>query len=212
MPDTKQIGRNDQENLVHAAHGPIGEPVDRRSARTRLALHQALIQLVLERDYDEITVGDITDKANVGRSTFYAHYTDKDDLLRSGIGHLRALLQHEHARATAGETRPDLRALGFSGFMTSHIKEQHRLYRALMRGRAGPIMVEQIRRNLCDIVRAELSANGAAARPGGEFAVQFIVGAYMSIITWWLDRGGKETPEEINQAFRGLAANALSGI
>ena len=132
--------------------------MDRRALRTRQSLHQALIRLILERDYDEITVGDIADAANVGRSTFYAHFTDKDDLLRSGAGNLRAMLLQEHGSAVAGEDRPERRPLGFSRFMTAHLKEQHQLYRALMRGRAGPIIIDRFRQFLCEIVRAELAS------------------------------------------------------
>lgn len=56
---------------------------DRRSQRTRQLLSSALVDLMLQKRYDEITVQNIIDRANVGRSTFYAHYLDKDDLLVS---------------------------------------------------------------------------------------------------------------------------------
>jgi AcrR family transcriptional regulator len=210
MSASGHFGRNDLEKS-DAAHAAF-DTTDRRALRTRQSLHQALIRLILERDYDEITVGDITDAANVGRSTFYAHFTDKDDLLRSGAGHLRAMLLHEHGNAVAEEHRPERRPLGFSRFMTAHLKEQHQLYRALMRGRAGPIMMDRFRQFLCEIVRAELAASAEVAkcRPADrEFAVQFVVGAYMSIVAWWLERGGKEPPEEIDQAFQGLAMGSL---
>src|SRR5580765_1920865 len=58
---------------------------DRRSERTRQLLSAALIELMLEQRYDEITVQNIIDRANIGRSTFYAHYLDKEDLLVSGF-------------------------------------------------------------------------------------------------------------------------------
>ncbi len=60
-------------------------PPDRRTQRTRQALSHALIALIQEKRYDAITVQDICDRANVGRSTFYAHYQDKDDLLASNF-------------------------------------------------------------------------------------------------------------------------------
>ena len=204
MSATEHFGWNGREKPADPAHATI----DRRALRTRQSLHHALIRLILERDYDDITVGDIADAANVGRSTFYAHFTDKDDLLRSGAGNLRAMLLQEHGSAVAGEDRPERRPLGFSRFMTAHLKEQHHLYRALMRGRAGPIILDRFRQFLCEIVRAELaSAGDKASAP--EIAVQFVVGAYMSIVTWWLDRGGKEPPEEIDRAFRELATGSL---
>ena len=73
MSASGHFGRNDREKSPEAAHAAF-DTTDRRALRTRQSLHQALIRLILERDYDEITVGDITDAANVGRSTFYAHF------------------------------------------------------------------------------------------------------------------------------------------
>jgi AcrR family transcriptional regulator len=214
MSTTEQMCRNDQEKLADRREASEST-IDRRALRTRRALHGALMQMILERDYDEISVGDITDAADVGRSTFYAHFTDKDDLLRSGLGHLRGMLFEEHMRATAGEDHPALRTLRFSRFMTAHLKEQHQLYRALMRGRAGPIIIDKIRELLAELVRAELAtrenaSGGQVAAP--EIAVRFVVGAYMSVVTWWLDRGAREPPEEIDGAFRELVLGGLGTL
>src|SRR3954467_8818375 len=74
---------------------------DRRSERTRQLLNGALIELMLEQRYDEITVQDIIDRANIGRSTFYAHYLDKEDLMVSGFTRvLDTLSEHPHQRDT----------------------------------------------------------------------------------------------------------------
>ena len=61
---------------------------DRRSQRTQHSLHEALMSLMQEKRYDDITVQDIIDRANVGRSTFYANYQDKEDLMTRGLMHL----------------------------------------------------------------------------------------------------------------------------
>lgn len=210
MSPTEHMGLSDREKLPRLPQAAEAA-IDRRALRTRTALHEALIRLIVERGYDEITVSDIADAADVGRSTFYAHFVDKDDLLRGSAGRLRAVLFAEHGLAAAEEGRPQARALGFSRFMTEHLKEQYELYRALMRGRAGPIILAEIRRVLCEIVRAELGSGGRAAADATarEVAVQFLVGAYMSLLTWWLDRGAREPPEEIDRAFRELALGGL---
>ena len=59
--------------------------IDRRVARTRRALQHALHPLILKKGYEAVTIKDICDAANVGRSTFYAHYEGKDDLMRSQL-------------------------------------------------------------------------------------------------------------------------------
>src|SRR5690606_24086942 len=66
-----------------------GERMDRRVRRTREALRRALIEEILEKGYAQVTVQDIIDRADVGRSTFYAHFQDKDDLLFYGLEELR---------------------------------------------------------------------------------------------------------------------------
>src|SRR5215216_7578048 len=68
---------------------------DRRIRRTRELLRRALFSLIQEQGYDRITVQDLLDRADIGRSTFYAHYRDKDDLLRSAFEDIRSALAAE---------------------------------------------------------------------------------------------------------------------
>ena len=70
---------------------------DRRVGRTRRLMHEALMALIVEKGYETVTVQDILDRADVGRSTFYAHYRDKDELLLSSFEHLRTLLASRFA-------------------------------------------------------------------------------------------------------------------
>ncbi|MEV0294312.1 TetR/AcrR family transcriptional regulator [Nocardia sp. NPDC050710] len=77
----------------------MNQSTDRRVRRTRNLLHQALIELMLERGYERISVSDILERADVGRSTFYAHFRDKDDLL--------LVSSTEYLRATIMAARPD---------------------------------------------------------------------------------------------------------
>jgi AcrR family transcriptional regulator len=205
----EQSKPNDREKSPFE-HGAADTTLDRRSERTRQALHQALMRLVVERGYDAVSVSDIVDAANVGRSTFYGHFTDKDDLLRSLAGTLRIVLVAQHGMIAAGATSRDSRVLGFTRFMTQHLKEQRVLYLAFMRSRAGPMVLDSIRHGLCDIVRKELPADPVPARmPNRELTVQFLVGAYLSVLTWWLDGGAKGEADDIEAAFRELAAGCL---
>ena len=206
MSDTEHWPGFDREKSAALLAGDT--KVDRRARRTRQALHETLMRLTVERGYDGLSVADIAEAANIGRSTFYSHFTDKDDLLRSAAGSLRAELVREHQAIAATEQSHDWRALGFSRFMTQHLHEQRLLYRALMQGRGGPILMDLMRHALCDIVRGELAARPTPP-PDLELSVQFLVGAYLSVLTWWLDRGAKQAPEAIEAAFRRLAAHGL---
>jgi AcrR family transcriptional regulator len=187
--------------------------VDRRVARTRAMLQHALISLIIKRGYDPITVEDICEAANVGRSTFYAHFSGKDDLKRSGLDDLRRQLMARHEEIAPKPGDASEGGFGFSLRLLEHAREHKDLYRALIGGRGGAISLDAIRKMLADLVRGEL-----AARPGKgstdpvprELVVQYLVGAYLSVLTWWLDGGTKLPAEKIDAMFRRLAAEGIA--
>src|SRR5215469_3593940 len=101
--------------------------IDRRVARTRALLHRAHLALILEKGYEAVTVEDICAAADVGRSTFYAHYPNKEALHRGGLDQLRHELvsrQAEHGDAGGGP-------LAFSLPMFEHAREHLDIYRAI---------------------------------------------------------------------------------
>jgi AcrR family transcriptional regulator len=187
--------------------------IDRRIPRTRAMLQHALTSLILKKGYEAITIQDVCDEANVGRSTFYAHYTSKDDLKRSGFEHLRNELvdRQREALATPGDIKD--RSLGFSLTMFEHARDHIDLYRALVGTRGGTVSLGQIRQILSDLVRNEFAAtvgkNSADSIPR-DLIVQYVVGAYMAVLAWWLDGGAKLPPKRIDAMFRRLAAGGIT--
>ncbi len=195
------------------------DAVDRRVPRTRGMLQHALNSLILKKDYEAITIKDICEAANVGRSTFYAHYTSKDDLKRSGFEHLRRqLVARQREALAASEDRRD-RSLGFSLTMFEHARDHRDTYRALVGGRGGAVALGSIRQMLSDLMRDELAAadettlekNDGEVIPR-ELVVQHVVGAYMAVLTWWLDGGAKLPPPRIDAMFRRLAIDGVMGV
>lgn len=188
-------------------------PIDRRVTRSREMLHQALLSLIMEKGYEAITVEEICERANVGRSTFYAHFTSKDDLKRRGLEHLRRELieQQKSASSLTGTSVP---GLAFTLTMFEHARDHIHLYRALVGSRGGAIALTTIRHTLCEIVRCELAETRGKDAHGipREFAVQYIVGAYMAVLTWWLDGGAKLPPQRIYAAFQRLATDGIASL
>jgi AcrR family transcriptional regulator len=191
-------------------------PIDRRIARTRAMLQKAHISLILEKGYEATTVEDICEAADIGRSTFYAHYTSKDDLRRSGLEHLREELvdRQNEALAAPGDIRD--RSLAFSLAMFEHARDHIDLYRALVGGHGGTLALGTIRQILSDLVRNELAASAdkklADKKPmdvSRELVVQYVVGAFMAVMTWWLDGGAKLPPQRIDAMFRRLATEGI---
>lgn len=115
---------------------------DRRVRRTRATLHRALIELMIERGYDRVTVQDVLDRADVGRSTFYAHYRSKDDLLVvSGTEYLRATIAERGADAVRtmfdlAEVHPDV-------------------YRTLLGPKSNAVVIRGTRQMVADILADE---------------------------------------------------------
>ena len=186
--------------------------MDRRVARTRGILQEALNRLTLKSGYEAVTIKDICDEANVGRSTFYAHFTSKDDLKRSGLEHLRHHLLARQQAALAGGAAPQGRTLSFSLVMLEHARDHAALYKALVSDRGGSVALGFIREMLGDLIRTEttdLSFAPGKDRLNREFVVQYLVGAFMAVMIWWLDGGAKLTPHQVDAMFRSLAMDGM---
>ncbi len=121
---------------------------------------------------------------------------------------MRSLLADQQREAVA--TPGDSRSLAFSLVMFEHARDHLELYRALAGGRGGAISLGGIRQILSDLVRGELAASaGAEEAAPREFVVQYVVGAYMAVLTWWLDRGAKPPPMQVDAMFRRLAIDGI---
>jgi len=104
--------------------------VDRRVQRTRQLLDDALMVLIVEKGYETITVQNIIDRANLGRSTFYAHYQDKEDLLRSGMEELvHSIIWHVENTSKDEQNGKRGRILSTAPLF-HHTQEQYPLYKA----------------------------------------------------------------------------------
>ena len=186
----------------------IRYPIDRRITRTRATLQHAFLSLLRKKDYEAVTIQDICDAANVGRSTFYAHFRSKDDLKRSSLEHLRALLIDRQRAALATPAGSKDRHFGFSVSLFEHARDHLDAYRALIGGRGGAVALGAIRQIVAELVRNELKERVDRDAPDSvpmDFSVHFAVGAYMAVLTWWLDRGAKLPAQRMDAWFQRLS-------
>lgn len=186
------------------------QKTDRRSMRTQRLLGEALIALLLEKHYDDITVQDILDRANIGRSTFYEHYWDKEDLLTSEIERVIDLLD-QHIATSSQHPAVFLPSLA----LFQHVQEQQRLYRALLRGQGiqallrvkGIQIVTQAFQDLLR-TRVETRLRGEGEKEGSDellaAVASYVVGAFMSLMQWWLETEMAWSPERMDALFRDL--------
>lgn len=175
---------------------------DRRVARTRRALSEALTGLVLEKRFDSITVQDVIGRADVGRSTFYAHFRDKEDLFLSAW---RGLLDWfvsriEWEKAGEGCFVP-VREL------FHHAQEFQPFYMALARSRKTDFLFKTGLAYLTGgIGRALTSFLADKPEPSIPVAIMshYLAGETLGLLRWWLEHGRPYPPERMDEIFHGL--------
>lgn len=180
----------------------MAKALDRRVQRTRKLLQDALIALILEKGYEAVTVQDIIDRANVGRSTFYAHFLDKQQLLLGGFEQLRVFLVQQRTTALmqgVGE-------LSFSLGMFEHAQSYLPVYRALIGKQSGAVVQQRIQQLLGDLAREELAALApqTVTPVPLEIVVEYTVSAFMALLIWWVDHEAAYTPTQMDALFKQL--------
>lgn len=175
--------------------------VDRRVRKTQHALHHALMELVLEKGYGRVTVQEVIDRADVGRSTFYAHFRDKEDLFLSGI-------ENEIREAFRSEREAGSPSLWLFEHAGGHID----LYRALVRRRGGwQLVSRRIQATLSEIFEGRLRGSSTAAAVPIDATAQFLASALLGLLTWWLSEDTPVEPAAMDATFRALASRGTEG-
>jgi AcrR family transcriptional regulator len=192
-------------------HLPLAESnrkTDARVRRTRDALGDALIALMQEKPFDTITVQDVLDKAHVSRSTFYSHYSDKDDLLMSDA---EEFFERLSMALSAHGDKSD-RVFPVKEFFT-HLADVQPFYKALVKSGRFQENMELARGHFARGIERRLSElSRARSIPANELpAIAFThAGALLSLLTWWLDRGMREPPEQMDNLFHRMVWNGVS--
>jgi AcrR family transcriptional regulator len=181
---------------------------DRRAQRTRQTLSQALIALIQEKRYEAITVQDICDRANVGRSTFYAHYQDKDDLLASNFQQVMESLSRQIEWRDGQFVFP-------IAPLFRHVQEHHHLYKALAWGGGFDVLLRagQLQwRAQIEMHLAALLPQGYAAAIPLDAVTTYLAGALQTLLLWWLERKMPCPPEHMDEMFQQLVMPGVNAI
>jgi AcrR family transcriptional regulator len=184
---------------------------DRRVQRTRELLQKALIELISERGYDAITIQDIVDRANVGRTTFYVHYNSKDELF---ISCHEAIVSEFHFGPLYPHSREELLAPEAPAGMTSayrHLEDARALLYSIFQGKDSLLILRRIRDWSAQEIEASLRAAFAEAESTIPFDVlaNYLAGAQIALVQWWLEKRQPLTPENLAQTFHRLQRAAI---
>jgi len=172
-----------------------GKNVDPRVRRTRDRLGDALVALMEEKPFDEITVQDVLDRARVGRSTFYEHYKDKDDLFLSDADEFFEMM------ATLLERRGDTsKRVAPVRELFAHVADVQPFYEAMQAAGLTQDLVELATVHFARGIEDRLADRGLEAEERAVRA-QAMAGALFSLLPWWVRRGMKESPAQMDELF-----------
>jgi AcrR family transcriptional regulator len=172
---------------------------DRRALRSTRALWQGLFALMQEKDWPDITVRMITDRADVARSTFYAHYQTKQDLLDAGFSLAGADIRAEVLSRPSRDGR-----LATLDWLIAHVGDSRGFLRRINGSAAGLLILNRFRRTTAGVLQAELARLGWPPDPS---ALAFMTGGVFAVIEHWLATGCPVPPDRLAAT---LSAQVLS--
>jgi len=177
---------------------------DRRSMRTRALLTEALAELMRVQRYESISVQQITERANVGRSTFYAHFMDKDDLLAAAVRRMVGGLETD-APGPRNTLSPSIG-------LFHHVRDHAQHYLMLSRGRHLTLFLDALQRALTEMFAARLTprlpTEGSPVVPVPLLAAM-VAGMLITAMRTWVESGMEATIEEVNRCYSVTAESAL---
>lgn len=187
--------------------------MDRRQKKTRAAIFSAFSALLAEKSYNKITIQDIIDTANVGRTTFYAHFETKDDLLKELceelFGHIiGSAMDCTHTRGLYSDgSAPE----SVFCHLLQHLRENDNNILGLLSCESRELFLRCFKNGLDELVGSQLvdQHRTADCRIPRDFRINHISGSFVEMVLWWIKGRMKQTPEELDGYFRAVIGPIL---
>ncbi len=179
--------------------------MDRRQKKTREAIFNAFTELLAEKNYNQISVQDIIDNADIGRTTFYAHFETKDfllkDLCEELFGHIidtAVGFSHGHYHCCYGKTDDSVFL-----HLLRHLQENDRNILELLSSENNEIFLKYFKSNLKKLIISQYADKGMfkSSKLPEDFLVNHISSAFVETVGWWLSRKMQDSPENITEYF-----------
>jgi AcrR family transcriptional regulator len=192
---------------------------DRRIQRTRRALRNALLELIKEKGYDSILVEEITQRANLGRATFYLHYKDKEDLLVDVFSEIASERSRTLSEIPFSTWIPDSERIESASennptppplMVFQHVSENFDIYRILLKSEKADRIFERIRK-IVTLAITEFMQTKVKSDPIPilfevpiDLLAAYYSGALLTCVDWWLEQELSHSPEEMTRLFQRL--------
>lgn len=179
--------------------------MDRRQRKTRESIFRAFIELISERNYGKITVGDIINRADIGRATFYAHFETKDYLLKELCDELFCHIfdsinseTNNHRHIFECEA-PDSVIL----HLLIHLQKNDNNILKLLSGDNNELFISYFKNGLIDLFTnsSEICERSFEKGLPIDYYVNHIACSFVETVRWWVNNNMKEKPEEISEYF-----------
>ena len=182
--------------------------MDRRQKKTRAAIFSAFTALLEEKSYSKITVQEIIDAANVGRTTFYAHFETKDDLLKELceelFGHIISSAMdctHTHGLYSDGNAPESVFC-----HLLQHLQENDKNIIGLLSCESSEIFLRFFKDSLNGLIRSQFVNQDRKANTDipQDFLINHISGSFVEMVLWWIKGRMKQTPADLDRYFRSV--------
>jgi AcrR family transcriptional regulator len=187
---------------------PVEPKIDRRVRRTRDVLGDALVDLIQEKPFDAITVKNVLERSGVGRSTFYSHYRDKDDLFLSDADDFFAGMSTLLARSREQSNR-----VAPVREMFAHLADVRDFHTALVASNKIHDIWElgqgHFARSIDDRLAIQPSTRALSPKRRSALA-QALAGAMLSLLTWWIRQGMPASPARMDDLFHQLVWSGVT--
>ena len=185
-----------------------GATMDRRQQKTRAAIFTAFSALLAEKSYSKITVQDIIDAANVGRTTFYAHFETKDDLLKALCEELFGHIISSAADCTHTHGLYSDRNAPESVFchLLQHLQEDENNILELLSCESSEVFLRYFKDSLNELIQNQFVNQNRKNNMDipQNFLVNHISGSFVEMVLWWIKGRMKQPPEELDRYFRAV--------
>lgn len=176
--------------------------MERRKKKTRRAILGAFHQLLGEKRYENITVQEIIDVADVGRSTFYTHFETKDTLLRAMCEDMFAHVLEDVTDEGSHDYSGDPNDVGLVvSHMLYHLQDQQRNIRSLLTCESRDIFLQYFRDKLAETLTARGHELLTQHPLPEDFLIHHITGSFVLMVEWWMRGGCEKSPEEMTELF-----------
>ena len=178
--------------------------MDRRQRKTRAAIFEAFTELLAKKSYGKISVQDILDRADVGRTTFYAHFETKDALLHTLcdelFGHIiNDALDREHTHGLYPDQEQEVSVFFH---VLAHLKENDRNILRLLSGESSELFMRYFKNGMRSVVEKQLPRERRHTDLPAEFVINHIAGSFIELVYWWIEGGMRYSPKELDAYFR----------